>query len=194
VKITNLIDVPKSICAIDASTNSIAFAIFDDGKLSMYGKINFTGKNIYLKGGDAAQKTLAMFKKFKIDAIVIEQVVYLNSPKTLLDLSIVHGAVTSAAIMSGVKNVYSVPPITWQTYIGNKKLTKEEQQDIKNKNPGKSLSWYKTRERELRKERTIRLMNIEYDTSISDNDVADAVGIGHYAINNPLKVFSKPGA
>ena len=191
MKISNLVDVPRTICSIDASTNSLAFAIFEDKKLSRYGKINFTGANTYLKSGDAAQKTLALFKNFNIDAIVIEQVVYLNSPKTLLDLSIVHGAVASASIMSGVKNVYSVPPITWQTFIGNKKLTKEEQKDIRDKNPGKSVSWYKTQERELRKQRTINLMNIEYDTSISDNDVADAVGIGHYAINNPLKIFGK---
>ena len=32
---------PKTICAIDASTNSLAFAIFNDNTLGSIGKINF---------------------------------------------------------------------------------------------------------------------------------------------------------
>jgi hypothetical protein len=30
----------------------------------------------------------------------------------------------------------------------------------------------------------MNLVEINYDKVITDNDVADAVGIGHYAINN----------
>jgi hypothetical protein len=51
-------------------------------------------------------------------------------------------------------------------------------------NHGKSESWYKTYERNLRKERTIRFVNTIYDKNISDNDVADACAIGHWAISN----------
>ena len=50
--------------------------------------------------------------------------------------------------------------------------------------PNKSESWYKTQEREVRKEKTIRFINMQYDKTITDNDVADACGIGHWAINN----------
>ena len=50
--------------------------------------------------------------------------------------------------------------------------------------PNKSESWYKTQEREVRKEKTIRFVNMQYDKAITDNDVADACGIGHWAINN----------
>ena len=63
-------------------------------------------------------------------------------------------------------------------------LTKEEQLLLRSKNPGKSDSWYKTYERQFRKERTIKLIEINYDKTINDNDVADACGIGHWAINN----------
>jgi outer membrane protein OmpA-like peptidoglycan-associated protein len=45
---------PDRICAIDASTNSLAFAVFDKKELKEIGKINFEGENIYLKVGDAA--------------------------------------------------------------------------------------------------------------------------------------------
>jgi hypothetical protein len=176
---------PKKICAIDASTNSLAFAVYEDKNLIEFGKINFEGSNIYIKVGDAAVKTKAYFKDFiKADAIVIEHTVFMNSPKTAADLALVQGALLGAAAMCGIKTVGRVSPITWQNYLGNKKLTKEEQLLLRSKNPGKSESWYKTYERQFRKERTIKLIEINYDKTINDNDVADACGIGHWAINN----------
>ena len=46
----------------------------------------------------------------------------------------------------------------------------------------------------LRKERTIKFININYDKNIVDNDVADACGIGHWAINNWNKAMGTNGA
>jgi hypothetical protein len=86
--------------------------------------------------------------------------------------------------MSGVKKIKSINPISWQTFIGNGRLTAAEKQVIRSDNPGKSDSWYKAQEREFRKQRTIKFANTYYDRKIEDNDVADAVGIGHYALNN----------
>ena len=174
---------PKRICAIDASTNSLAFAVYENKNLKEFGKINFEGSDIYQKVGDAAVKTRAYFKDFmKADAIVIEHTVFMNSPKTAADLALVQGALLGAAAMCGITTVGKVSPITWQNYLGNKKLTKEEQILLRSKNPGKSDSWYKTYERQFRKERTIKLIEINYDKTINDNDVADACGIGHWAI------------
>jgi hypothetical protein len=118
------------------------------------------------------------------DAIVIEHTVFMNSPKTAADLALVQGALLGSAGQSGIRTIGKVSPITWQNYLGNKKLTKEEQLLIRSKNPGKSLSWYKTYERNFRKERTIKLIEIIYDKTITDNDVADACGIGHWAVKN----------
>jgi hypothetical protein len=176
---------PQRICAIDASTNSLAFAVYENTDLKEFGKINFEGNDIYRKVGDAAVKTRAYFKNFMtVDAIVIEHTVFMNSPKTVADLALVQGALLGAAAMCGITNIGRVSPITWQNYLGNKKLTKEEQLLLRSKNPGKSDSWYKTYERQFRKERTIKLIEINYDKTINDNDVADACGIGHWAINN----------
>jgi hypothetical protein len=176
---------PERICAIDASTNSLAFAVYENKNLKEFGKINFEGNDIYQKVGDAAVKTRAYFKDFmKADAIVIEHTVFMNSPKTAADLALVQGALLGAAAMCGITTVGRVSPITWQNYLGNKRLTKEEQLLLRSKNPGKSDSWYKTYERQFRKERTIKLIEINYDKTINDNDVADACGIGHWAINN----------
>ncbi len=176
---------PKTICAIDASTNSLAFAIFNNNTLGNIGKINFNGKTNYEKVMDACAKTKAFFEHFDgFEAIVIEHTVFMNSPKTAADLALVQGALLGAAGLTGTKIIGTVAPITWQNYLGNKRLTKEEQIDIRTKNPGKSDSWYKSYERQIRKERTIKLIEINYDKIVNDNDVADACGIGHWAINN----------
>ena len=176
---------PKTICAIDASTNSLAFAIFNNNTLGDIGKINFEGKTNYKKVMDACAKTKAFFEYCGgFEAVIIEHTVFMNSPKTAADLALVQGALLGAAGLTGTKIIGTVAPITWQNYLGNKKLTKEEQVEIRLKTPGKSESWYKAYERQIRKERTIKLIEIKYDKIISDNDVADACGIGHWAINN----------
>lgn len=175
---------PQKICSIDASTNSMAFAIFDGESLTHVGKINFTGKNAYEKVVDSAKKCLSFFKLFDIDAIVIEHTVFMNSPKTAADLALVQGGMLGAAGACGIDIAGSINPIAWQSFLGNKKLSNSEKFKIKTENPNKSASWYKNFEREFRKQRTINLVNIEYDKSISDNDIADAVGVGHYAIRN----------
>jgi hypothetical protein len=176
---------PEKVCAIDASTNSLAYATFHGKHLKEFGKINFEGRDIYEKVIDAGRKSKSLFEHIvNVDAIVIEHTVFMNSPKTAADLALVQGALLGAAGQSGIRTIGKVSPITWQNYLGNKKLTKEEQLLIRSKNPGKSLSWYKSFERQFRKERTIKLIEIIYDKSINDNDVADACGIGNWAINN----------
>jgi hypothetical protein len=176
---------PKTICAIDASTTSLAFALFNNKRLTTVGKIKFEGNTNYQKVMDACAKTKAFFEySGGFEAIVIEHTVFMNSPKTAADLALVQGALLGAAGLTGTKQIGTVAPITWQNYLGNKRLTKEEQINIRAKNPGKSDSWYKSYERQIRKERTIKLIEINYDKSLDDNDVADACGIGHWAINN----------
>jgi Holliday junction resolvasome RuvABC endonuclease subunit len=186
--------VPQSICAIDASTNSIAFAIFntEEKTLDAVGKINFVGKDTYEKVMDAGKKVKAFLDIYgSFEAIVIEHTVFMNSPKTAADLALVQGAILGAAGQAGTKIIGKVAPITWQNFIGNKKISKDEQLFIRSQNPGKSESWYKTYERNLRKERTINFINIQYDRTIDDNDIADACGIGHWAIKNWNKAIGE---
>ena len=179
------INQPANICAIDASTNSLAFCMYSYKSLQQHGKINFEGSNIYEKVQDAARKTKSLFDYYNlVDAIVIEHTVFMNSPKTAADLALVQGGIIAGAGLANVRVIGRVSPITWQNYLGNKKLSKEEQLQIRNANPGKSLSWYKSYERDFRKRRTIKLLQIIYDKEITDNDVADAAGIGHWAVEN----------
>lgn len=183
---------PKTICAIDASTNSLAFAIFDTQQktLGAVGKINFEGNDTYQKVMDAGQKVRAFFDYYGgFEAIVIEHTVFMNSPKTAADLALVQGAILGSAGQVGTKVIGKVSPITWQNFIGNKKISKDEKLFIKAQNPGKSESWLKSHERELRKQRTIRYINTIYDRNITDNDVADACGIGHWSLSNWSKAI-----
>jgi Holliday junction resolvasome RuvABC endonuclease subunit len=185
----NLTKKPKRFCAIDASTNSLAFAIFEDSCIIACGKIKFEGISTYDKVMDAAKKTKAFFDKFDFDTIIIEHTVFMNSPKTAAQLAVVQGALLGAASMAGVKKIGSVSPMTWQNFIGNKKLTKEEKHEVQKKNPGKSVSWFKNEERNIRKQRTINFVNINYDKQLEDDDVADACAIGHWALKNWDKAF-----
>lgn len=181
---------PERICAIDASTNSLAYATFHGEYLKEVGKINFEGKDIYEKVIDAGRKSKGLFEHIiNVDAIVIEHTVFMNSPKTAADLALVQGALLGAAGQSGIRTIGKVSPITWQNFIGNKKISKDEKLYIRSQSPGKSESWYKTFERDLRKQRTINFINIQYDKTITDNDVADACGIGHWAIKNWIKAI-----
>jgi len=183
---------PDSICAIDASTNSLAFAVFNTKKkdITTIGKISFDGKDTYEKVMDAGKKVKAFFDIYGgFEAIIIEHTVFMNSPKTAADLALVQGAILGSAGQSGTEIIGKVSPITWQNFAGNKKISKEEQLVIRAQHPGKSVSWYKTYERNLRKERTIRFINTIYDRTITDNDVADACGIGHWALSNWTKAI-----
>jgi Holliday junction resolvasome RuvABC endonuclease subunit len=157
---------PDTICAIDASTMSIAFAVFNTKKESLdaVGKIYFEGNHIYERVMDAGQKVKSFIDYYGgFESIVIEHTVFMNSPKTAADLALVQGAILGAAGQSGTKIIGKVSPITWQNYIGNKKISKDEQLLIRSQNPGKSASWYKAYERMLRKERTIKFINTIYD-------------------------------
>lgn len=181
---------PSRVCSIDASTNSLAFAYFVDNKLHSFGKIRFQGNNTYEKVGDAARKTKAFFDQFETDAIIIEQTIYANSPKTAANLALSQGALLGAARISGVKIIGSTSPMVWQNFIGNKRLTIDEKAAIKKGNEDKSSSWLKGQERSLRKSRTIKFVNTYYDISVSDDDIADAIALGHWANQNWNKAFA----
>jgi Holliday junction resolvasome RuvABC endonuclease subunit len=184
---------PKTILAIDASTNSMAFSIFKEAELHKFGKINFYGRHVYEKAGDACKKLIPFLENFEIDAVVIESAIYTNSQKTAINLAIVQGVIIGAAQIHGNRVVVSCSPVSWQNWIGNGKLKKEEKLAIRDLyGQDKSFSFYKAKEREFRKSRTIKKINLEFDLNIEDDDVADSIAIGWYASNNWNKLADEP--
>lgn len=184
VNLNKFISIPNKIISIDASTTSIAYAVFENKKLILNGRVEFSGKNVYQKISSAIDSVVDLMKRIDAEALVIERAVFINSPKTMSELSMVQGAILAGASLAGIRIFKGTNPIAWQSYIGNGKITKDAKILMRKANPGKSESWYKQFERETRKQKTINFVNINYDLQIDDNDIADAIGIGHYALGN----------
>jgi len=193
-RITKILNVapPSSFVSIDASTNSMAFAIYTDGKIIRYGKIKFNGNNINEKMKDISNKTKAFFDKLPNGTIiVIEDTIYTNSHNTAAQLAKAQGALLGGAFLGGAKESHCVSPIAWQSFIGTRLLTAAEKAAIKKATPNKSAAWYKAKERDIRKHRTIDTMNKTYGTNVDDDDVADAMGIATFAASNWGKVIKE---
>lgn len=182
--------VPSTFVSIDASTQSMAYALVKEGGVTEYGKIMYSGKNLDEKLKDIASKTYAFFKAYPIDTLVIEDTVYINSPQTVTLLSKCHGALLAAAYLAGVKHTYRVSPIAWQSHIGTRLLTTAEKAKIKRQFPNKSAAWYKSKERQIRKEKTMRTVNKRFGFDIDDDDVADACGLAIFSVECWPKVMS----
>ena len=174
--------------AIDSSTTSLAFAFVSDNKIVKFGKVKFSGNGIYEKVSDIAKKTEGLLRLLPVNTLVIEASFYSNNPKTSTNLAIAQGGILGAASVVGVKNIGSVIPIQWQNGIGNKAFTKDEKLAVAQEFPGKSAGWYQNKVRNLRKQRTIDHVNNKYGLSVTDDDVADALGIAAFVANNRAKV------
>lgn len=168
------------VLGIDASTNSVAFCLMENNKPIKWGKIEFSGADIYEKVYDAKLKTHAMLEELKSDYIVVEGAVLVRSPDAVIKLSYVYGVVIAELMSTGAK-VITISPTAWQAYIGNKNPTKDEKLKLKIEYPGYAESWYKNKMRNIRKQRTVDYFNNKYNLSLSDFDVADAFGIAHYS-------------
>lgn len=191
-RITRIVNVepPDRFCAIDASTNSLAFALYENGTISKYGKIRFSGSSINDKLRDISEKTAAFFEWLPDDVtIVIEDTIYTNSHNTAAQLAKAQGALLGGAFLGGAKESFSVSPIAWQSFIGTRLLTTAEKASIRKQFPNKSAAWYKAKERDIRKHRTIDTVNKRFGFTLDDDDVADACGIAMYSACNWGKVI-----
>jgi Holliday junction resolvasome RuvABC endonuclease subunit len=168
------------VLGIDASTNSVAFCLMENDKPLKWGKVEFTGSDIYDKIYDAKVKMHAMLGELKSDYIVVEGAVLVRSPDAVIKLSYVYGVVIAELMSTGAK-VITISPTAWQAYIGNKNPTKDEKEAIRVTNPGYADSWYKNKLRNMRKQRTADYFNRKYNLNVVDFDVADSFGIAHYA-------------
>jgi Holliday junction resolvasome RuvABC endonuclease subunit len=141
VNLNKFIYVPNRIMSIDASTTSIAYAVFDGKQLVISGKVEFSGKDVYQKIASAIGSVVTVIQDLNPEAVVIERAVFINSPKTMSELSMVQGAILAGASLAGVKIFKGTNPIAWQSYIGNGKLTKDAKILMRKLNPNKSESW-----------------------------------------------------
>lgn len=171
----------KRVVGIDCSTNSLAYAIFEDDKPVLCGEIFFNGADIYERLNDARRKTQALVDAGVLvgDFIGMESAVAIKNVQVVIKLAYVYGAVLSVLMQNHMK-VEVIPPITWQTSIGNPNLKAHEKQAIKDEFPGKSATWYSTKGREMRKQRTLDFAKQFFKIEDNSDNVGDAVGICYY--------------
>jgi Holliday junction resolvasome RuvABC endonuclease subunit len=169
------------VLGVDASTNSLAFCIMEDGVVISHGEIFFDGSDIYERVLDAKNKTKALsaLGVFAADFMALEAGIVVKSTHVGIKMAYVFGVIMGEILDDSMK-VIEVHPISWQSYIGNKNFTKAEKQAVKDEFPNKSENWYKAQIRKMRKQKTMDFAkSLGVDTD-SDN-VSDAVGIAWFA-------------
>lgn len=169
------------VIGIDCSTNSLAYAIFENGKAATCGEVFFNGSDVYERLNDARRKTQALVDTGVLvgDYVGMEAAIAGKSSQVTIKLSYVYGAVLSV-LMQNKMDVVTVAPITWQTYIGNPNLKKHEKEKLREDNPGRKDSWYQNQGRLLRKARTLEFARKYFTIESGSDNVGDAVGIAYY--------------
>jgi Holliday junction resolvasome RuvABC endonuclease subunit len=183
----SLVDLKKTkasrVMGIDCSTHSLAFTIFFNRRPIKWGKINFEGADVFDRLEDAANKLRAVKDEFDVDYIAFESAILARTKNAdvTIKLAMVYGACIAELMRKGVK-VVTVKPLTWQSYIGNPNFKPAEKLALKKEFPDKSASWYSTKIRELRKQKTMDYFNKKWPhMELTDNDVGDSAGIAYYA-------------
>lgn len=171
----------KRVIGIDASTNSLAFAVFENGKPIKCGEVTFDGATVFERLADAKKKTQALVKSgvLRGDYVAIESAIMVRNIQTAIDLAYVYGAIIGE-LMAFNPQVHKVAPISWQSGIGNPNLKKAEKDAIQTEHPGKSKTWYANKGREIRKGRTLEIARRYFIISDSSDNVGDAVGLALY--------------
>lgn len=168
----------KRVIGIDASTNSLAFAVFEDGKPVKCGEVFFTGATVFERLNDAKKKTAALVKSgvLKGDYVAIEAAIMVRNIETAIDLAYVYGAIIGELMVFNPE-VHKIYPISWQSGIGNPNLKKAEKDALIKDNPGKSKTWYQNKGREIRKQRTLDIARKHFAIPSDSDNVGDAVGL-----------------
>lgn len=177
------------VIGIDCSTNSLAYAVFDNQKPVVCGEVTFQGSNVFERLNDARTKAQALVDLgiLKGDYIAIESAIMVRNVQVAIKLAYVYGAVMSV-LMQNKMRVEEVAPISWQSYYGVPNLKKEEKEQIKNDFPDKSKTWYQNKGREIRKQRILDKSKEFFSIPSDSDNVGDAVGIAYFTMNKLTRV------
>lgn len=170
------------VIGIDASTHSLAYAIFENDKPVLCGEVFFEGSDIYQRLNDARRKTQALVDTGVLvgDYIGMEAAIFARSGSDIaIKLAYVYGAVLGV-LMQNKMEVVTVYPISWQTYIGNPNLKPAEKAKIREDNPDRKDSWYLSHGRKMRKQRTLDFAKQYFTIETNSDNVGDAVGIAAF--------------
>ena len=167
------------VMGIDASTNSLAYGIIEDGTLIDHGEFFFEGTDINKRLINAHEKTMDHIDLFDVDVIVFEKAVKVRSIDVAIKMAEFFGAI-KAVIMKG-SDVYMVTPLTWQKAIGNPSiLGKEKVQWVRARPELKTKSQIYTAIRKYRKQITMDWVEKNYGVKAANDNISDAIAIAYY--------------
>lgn len=172
---------PRRIMGADCSTQSLGFAIFEDGQLVKWGEIKFIGKTVFHRLADAQRKIASLDDALGVDMVHFESAVYVQNKKTVILLAYAYGAIMGALIAAGAKDVEETSPLVWQRAIGNPPLSKEQKAAIDKLYPEAKKSYLSTKYREFRKDVTRRWVKKTFGIDVASDNVTDAIAIGAVA-------------
>ena len=188
-----LLDLSKAkasrVMGIDCSTHSLAYTIFFNRRQVQWGKINYEGADVFERLADASDKLRAVKDEFEVDYIAFEGAIMakVRNPDVTIKLAMVYGACIAELMRKGVE-VVTVKPLEWQSYIGNPNFKPAEKLALKAEFPGKSATWYSSKTREIRKQRTMDYFNAKWPhMNLTDNDVGDSAGIAYFGYHKLTK-------
>lgn len=174
------------ILAIDQSRCG-GYAIFDydNKKLLSYGEFNFPDRKFAYPLAISGLKNLieALVKENDISACFIEEISYQRNLNSFKRLAQMQGVLENLFIE--LELLYDiVQPTVWQRYANARKRTQKE---IKNK-----VVEVNTAHKRETKILSIQFAHDVYHVDTPNDGVADAIGIGHYIINN-IKIETYKG-
>lgn len=171
----------RRVLGIDASTNSIAFCLIENGIPVEWGEIQYRHDgNLFERLGSIEQRAKIVVDRYSdVDFVLIEAPVKVQNVRIAISLAYSYGIVAAKFASIGIE-VSDVPPVTWQKYIGNNPFTAEQKRNFKEDNPGRSQSWISNEIRKQRKEKTIQWVLHNFGISARTDNVSDAIGVAIY--------------
>lgn len=148
------------LLALDQSTKHTGYAIYDGDKLTKYGVINAAEDALpFARMKEMREKIAALIAETRPEFVVFEQVQYQQNQKVYSQLSQMQGVVMGV-LFDAETPFYIVEPMKWKSYAKVHGKKRAEQ-----------------------KAYTMSLAKEKYGV-IATEDEADAIFIGHWAINN----------
>lgn len=175
---------------IDTSTKSIAWGVIEDDNLLHYGELFFTKADFTERLCEARLMLEAFVNEwlYDVDYIGFEQPVSMNSRQVLIKLAKMAGVIESILIECPGRLV-EVPPISWQSAIGNPLLSGKSRTEFLKLHPEfKTSSQIKTGIRQYRKNKTKEIIFDKFDVSIDSDNITDAIGVSLFCQQQLEKV------
>jgi len=182
------------ILAIDPSSHSLAWVIYDismtDISLIACGKIDYKkDKDVSIKFSVINKGLSDIVKEYTPKHAIIEQSIYVQNFESSRIISYIIGY-SWGVVSAGNCTVSDVNPLVWKAGIGYKNLGKKDKEIFMNDGKPGALQIKLKNERKRR----VRILVAKYfatgDTSLNDDDIIDAAGIGLWYATKKIQQVS----